>query len=185
VPRLHLVRHGRAAAGWGAHPDPGLDPVGLAQAEAVADRLAPLGPLDLVTSPMRRTRETAAPLARRWGTDPRVEPDVGEIPGPPRGDAGGRSAWLAAAMASTWPERPAGERAWRDRVVATLLALPADAVVVTHFVAVNVAVGAATGDDRVMCFRPANASVTVVDTDGSGLVLVAAGEEGATFVLPA
>jgi hypothetical protein len=32
VTRLHLVRHGRAAAGWDTDPDPGLDDIGRRQA---------------------------------------------------------------------------------------------------------------------------------------------------------
>ena len=47
--KLYLVRHGHAAAGWGDHPDPGLDALGRAEAEAMAERLAPLGPLPLVS----------------------------------------------------------------------------------------------------------------------------------------
>jgi broad specificity phosphatase PhoE len=184
VPRLHLVRHGRAGARWEADPDPGLDDTGRAQAEAVADRLAPLGPLGLVTSPLRRTRETAAPLARRWGVEPAVEPGVGEVAAPPLAPEE-RGPWLAAVMAGRWADQADDLRRWRDTVLATLLALPADTVVVTHFVAVNVAVGAATGDDRVLRFRPANASVTVLDADAGGLRLVALGEEGTTVVRPA
>lgn len=181
MPRLHLVRHGRAAAGWDADPDPGLDAVGRAQAEAAAARLAPLGPLDLVTSPLRRTRETAEPLARRWGVDARVEPAVGEIVAPVD-DLAARRPWLEAVLAARWGELGPEVAAWRDAVVAALLALPADAVVVTHFVAVNAAVGVATGDDRVTCCHPANASCTVVDAVDGRLRLVALGDEAATVV---
>ena len=63
MPRLHLVRHGRATGGWDVDPDPGLDPLGVEQADRLVERLAPLGPLPVVTSPLRRCRETAAPLA--------------------------------------------------------------------------------------------------------------------------
>ena len=66
MPRLILVRHGRAAAGWGADLDPGLDELGRTQAENVAKVLAPQGPLPIVTSPLRRCQETAAPLAALW-----------------------------------------------------------------------------------------------------------------------
>ena len=62
--RLYLVRHGKAAAGFGEARDPGLDPVGHQQAAAMAAALAPLGPTPLVVSAMRRTRETAAALRR-------------------------------------------------------------------------------------------------------------------------
>ena len=40
--RLHLIRHGQAAAGWDADPDPGLDDVGRAQAAGVAATMAEL-----------------------------------------------------------------------------------------------------------------------------------------------
>src|SRR5439155_21590840 len=82
VSRIYLVRHGKAAAGWGAHLDPGLDDAGRAQAEEMAKALAPSGPLPLVASPLRRTRETAAALERRWAVAARIEPRVGEIPSP-------------------------------------------------------------------------------------------------------
>ena len=36
---IHLVRHGKAAAGFGSHKDPGLDDLGRQQAEAVAAML--------------------------------------------------------------------------------------------------------------------------------------------------
>ena len=64
---------------------PASTTLGVAQAAALADRLGPLadaGPPQLVTSPMRRCRETAAPLAARWGVDADVEPLVTEIPSP-------------------------------------------------------------------------------------------------------
>ena len=82
MPLLYLVRHGRAAASWDADTDPGLDAGGHAQAQAAAEALASLGPLGLVVSPMARTRETAAPFARAWRVEPRIEPRVSEIPSP-------------------------------------------------------------------------------------------------------
>ena len=43
--RLHLVRHGRAAAGWNVDRDPVLDELGQQQAVDVAQLLVGLGPL--------------------------------------------------------------------------------------------------------------------------------------------
>jgi broad specificity phosphatase PhoE len=43
MPTLYLVRHGRAAARYDEDHDPGLDDIGRRQAQAAADRLAPLG----------------------------------------------------------------------------------------------------------------------------------------------
>ena len=83
---VHLVRHGRATGGWDVDPDPGLDDLGVAAGGAAgrpARRRWRPAPLPIVTSPLRRCRETAAPLAARWGVDAVVEPLVAEIPSPP------------------------------------------------------------------------------------------------------
>lgn len=160
--RLYLVRHGRAAAGWGEDLDPGLDDVGRDEAEAVTRSLAHLGPLPILTSPLRRTRETAAPLAARWHTEPVVEPAVGEIPSPTT-DLAERSAWLRQAMAGAWHDLGPAVAAWRAEVIRTLLSVASTAVVFTHFVAINAVIGAATGDDGLVVFSPANGSCTVVE----------------------
>ncbi len=118
--RVYLVRHGRAAAGWDDDVDPGLDTVGMAQAAALADRLAPLGAdaaPALVTSPLRRCQETAAALARRWAVTAVVDATVAEIPSPPGVPMGGRVVWLQAAMAGSWAELGDRYTGYRDGVV--------------------------------------------------------------------
>jgi len=57
--KLYLVRHGQAAASWGEDPDPGLNALGHGQAARMAAALAALGPMPIMISPLRRTRETA------------------------------------------------------------------------------------------------------------------------------
>jgi broad specificity phosphatase PhoE len=79
MPLIHLVRHGRAAASFAEAADPGLDDLGRAQAEAVALRWAGKAPIRVLSSPLRRTRETAAPLAGRWSVTPSIETRVAEI----------------------------------------------------------------------------------------------------------
>jgi probable phosphoglycerate mutase len=84
---LVLVRHGESAEARMGVPfplldgqgDPELHPEGRAQAELVADRLAG-EPIDAIyVTSLRRTAESAAPLAARLGIDPRVEPDLREV----------------------------------------------------------------------------------------------------------
>jgi broad specificity phosphatase PhoE len=173
VSRIVLVRHGDAAAGWGEDLDPGLSPLGHAQAGHVAASLKPLGPLPIVTSPMRRCRETAVPIAGQWSVAPIVDAAVGEIQAPGH-DLATRGPWLTSVLGTSWPDMPADQQAWRDGVVRCLLALTEDCVVVTHFVAINVAIGLATVDDRVVCRRVGNCSTTMLESDGHALVLVAA-----------
>jgi len=175
--RLYLVRHGKAAAGFGESMDPGLDETGLKQADAAAARLSPLGPLPILTSPLRRTRETAAPLAELWRKTPVVEEAVAEIPSPKGMTLEGRIAWLRKLMAGSWRDVAYDLARWRESLIATLAAIEADTVIFSHYVAINVAAGAALGDDRVVVFSPDNCSVTVFDVTGNGLQLIEKGHE--------
>jgi broad specificity phosphatase PhoE len=180
--RIHLVRHGRAAAGWDRDPDPPLDAIGEGQAQGLADRLAPLGPLAIVTSPLRRCRETAAPLAGRWGVEPTVEPAVGEIPSPAGLAMQERVAWLRRTMTGTWAALDDRYTAFRDSVVQYVAGLDDDIVVFSHFVAINAVIGACLGDDRLVIRRLDNTSVTVVDAAAGAVRLVEAGHEADTLI---
>jgi broad specificity phosphatase PhoE len=175
--RIRMVRHGRAEAGFGESMDPALDALGREQSEAVARRLAGLGPLPILSSPLRRTRETAAPLARLWRLEPVIEDAVAEIPSPKGMTLEERVTWLRGLMAGSWRDAGRDLAEWREACIATVASLPDDAVVFSHYVAINVIAGAATGDDRVVVFSPDNCSVTVFETDGTSLRLVEKGNE--------
>lgn len=177
------MRHGKAAASYAEERDPGLDQaVGVAQAEAVALRLAPLGPLPILCSPMRRTRETAAPLARHWQRMPLIEPRISEVPSPVD-DPAARMAWLRTAMAGPWSALGPAQREWRDGVLATVRAIPVDTVLVTHYVPINALVGAIRGGGAVRVFAPDYCSVTILDNDVGELRLIERGHEAETKIL--
>jgi broad specificity phosphatase PhoE len=190
MPRIYLVRHAKPAAAWGDDPDPGLDPLGATQATAVAQHLAKaMARTPVYTSPLRRCRETAQPLCDLWQCAAKLLPAVAEVPSPPM-DSAARRQWLTAAMRGTWRElhdqAPPGSidyLQWRRQVVDALLAMPHDCVICTHYIAINVAVGAARERDEVLSFRPDHASVTVLETAVGHLQLVELGREAATDVL--
>jgi 2,3-bisphosphoglycerate-dependent phosphoglycerate mutase len=69
---LYLVRHCRAS---GQEPEAALTEEGLAQAERLADFLAPLAPDRILSSPFRRAVQSVEPLAARL--DLPIELDVG------------------------------------------------------------------------------------------------------------
>lgn len=182
MPRLYLVRHGQAAAGWNTDPDPGLDAVGRHQAAAMTARLAPLGPLELVSSPLLRCQETASGLAQAWGVSARIEPAVAEIPSPEGVAMADRVEWLRLAMAGSWAALGPRYTEFRDGVAAALAALPHDTVVTSHFIAINAAIGVATGDDRLVIRSLDNCSVTVIDVLHGALHLVEGGHEADTLI---
>jgi probable phosphoglycerate mutase len=82
-----LVRHGASAPVvpgelfplLDGHGDPPLAPMGERQALAVAERLAPEPLAGLFVTPLQRTAQTAAPLARRLSLEPVVVPDLREV----------------------------------------------------------------------------------------------------------
>jgi len=178
---LLLVRHARPEADWHEHPDSALDPTGREQAWALAEALGPAGPRPLVCSPTRRTRETAAPLASRWGIEPEIVPAVGEIPSPTP-DVEARGAWLRGVLQGRWGDVDEPVARWRRELLAALLGFDDGTVVVTHFVAINAAVGYATGEERIVAFRPDHCSRTELAVDGDRLSVVRLGRERVTEV---
>jgi 2,3-bisphosphoglycerate-dependent phosphoglycerate mutase len=82
-----FVRHGASAAAVegvrfplvDGRSNPPISEAGQLQAEAVAERLAGEDIGALFVSPLRRTRETAAPLAEATGLEPTVLPELAEV----------------------------------------------------------------------------------------------------------
>jgi broad specificity phosphatase PhoE len=136
----------------------------------------------ILSSPLRRCRETAAALADRWAVEVEVESRLAEMPSPEGVAMGRRVAWLRAASASTWAELGPRYTRYRDDVVDRLVAIPTSTVVVTHFFAINAVIGVATGDDRTRIRSVDNCSVTVVDLRDGAMTLVEGGREADTLI---
>jgi broad specificity phosphatase PhoE len=176
---IYLVRHGQALAG-SEDLDPGLAAIGHRQALSTAESLRSLRVARLVVSPLRRTRETAEPLARTFGLTAEIREEVAEVfdPGMP---ADQRVAMIGPLMAGRWSEQPGHLRRWRQRVVETLIELgletasrDGDLVVVSHYIAIGAAIGAASGDDRVVPAPMANCAITTIEAGHGGLTLLEA-----------
>lgn len=187
--RLYLIRHGKPAATWGeADDDPGLDETGKAQANAARDYLMGLPESDrprrVVSSPLRRCRETAMPTAEALGVELEIDPAVGEIPTPKALTNEDRPAWLRAVFQGLWKdvEGDLDYDAWRREVAASLRAR-GDTAVFSHYVAINAVISHLEADERVLVFRPDHASITTLETDGADLKLVEKGREASTGVL--
>lgn len=188
--RVYLIRHGEPESTWGGgDPDPGLSARGRTQAEHARDALLSLPqrerPRLVVSSPLRRCRETAAPFAQALDRESRIDACVGEVPTPAALPEAERGAWLRRAFEGRWREIQ-GDRdydAWR-RQVAAAVAGHAGAAVFSHFVAINAVLSLAQGDDRVVVARPDHASIHTLEIGPDGrLTLVERGREAATQVL--
>lgn len=180
---LVIVRHGRtdhnAAGLLLGRIDPPLDPLGRAQAEALA---AAVGPVDrVISSPLARARETAAAFGPDVEIDERwIEVDYGDYDGMPLGEVPAE-AWAA------WrsdPEfaPPGGEslRSLGERVAEALDELASHGsavdritVVVTHVSPIKAAMCWALGTEELTAWRlwVAPASITRIGTTPRGGVV--------------
>ncbi|NBE52361.1 bifunctional RNase H/acid phosphatase [Streptomyces boluensis] len=170
---LVLLRHGETAltpekrfSGSGGS-DPSLSAAGRAQAERVAAALAARGTIqDIVSSPLRRCRETADAVAARLGLDVRVEPglretDFGVWEGLTFGEARERypdelDAWLASPDAAPPGGESFGEvtervAAARDELVARYAGRTV--LLVTHVTPIKTLVRLALGAPPESLFR--------------------------------
>jgi broad specificity phosphatase PhoE len=179
---IFLVRHGEAAARWDESHDPGLSELGRPQAAEAARLLVGQVPpgIRLLSSPLQRARETAAPLAAALGSEPAIVEPFREIPTPVA--MAERQTWLNRIARQTWGEQPAMVQDWRRALLAALREIREPTVVFTHFMVLNVIVGALQDEDRVVSFLPDNASVTSLRGYGDDLQLAELGRQFRTKV---
>ena len=162
-----LVRHGESAPARFDAPaprvdgrsDPALDPQGRKEADLVAERLQHEDVAAIYVSSLRRTHETAAPLAARLGLEPVVEPRLSEVflgdwEGPyfRKHFAEGHPIALQAIKEERWDAIPGAEstEAFQARIRAGIEAIAAAhpdrrVVVVTHGGVIGSIVALATG----------------------------------------
>jgi len=179
---IFLVRHGQAATSWQESDDPGLSELGRQQAANAARLLLEQIPpgCRLISSPMQRARETAAPLAAALGEQPAIVEPFREIPTPVAREQ--RQNWLNGIARQTWGEQEVMVQDWRRTLLAALRDIREPAVVFTHFMVLNVIVGALRDDERVVNFLPDNASVTTLQGFGEDLQIAELGRQFRTRV---
>ena len=181
--RIYMVRHGRASAGWDTALDPELDELGHEQAREAADQLQSLQLGNIITSPLMRCQQTAAPLAQRWNVVPQVCVEVSEIPSPNGVAMSDRVVWLRQAMQGTWSELGSDYVQYRDCITDFVRGIQTDAVIFSHFIAINAVIGGVLGDDRLVIRSLDNCSTTIFERDTAGnLSLVQGGHEADTLI---
>jgi broad specificity phosphatase PhoE len=182
VTTIYLIRHGEAEAGWSTQRDPGLNDAGRQQASQAARAFAEREPLPVVTSPLRRARETAHEFELMWRRPAAVDDRVAEIPSQGMTLAE-RGEWLKALTKRRWLELDDVIRSWRRAAIESLLEISQDTVVVSHFMIINAVVSWATDDERVVCCQPIQGSRTTLERVGDSFRVVEVGVQGASTVL--
>lgn len=184
--RIALVRHGRASAGWDTAVDPALDEVGLQQARDAASKLDlafGVGPVEIVSSPLVRCRQTADAFAQLRALPVRLCAEVSEIPSPRDVEMSERVDWLRQAMQGRWADLGNAYVAFRDSVVKFVRGIDKSTVIFSHFIAINAVIGDLIGDDRVVIRSLDNCSITLLERDPNGNIRISqTGHEADTLI---
>lgn len=183
--RIYLVRHGEAAASWGESPDPGLSELGHRQAEETSLALqAALGSSRprVISSPLLRAQETAAPLQRLLQLEVAMDERFREIPSPvPLSE---RQTWLREFMRGQWAEQSTDLQRWRKAIVGAIAEQDptVPTVIFTHFLVINALAGFLLEREATLVFWPDNASITTIGHSDGQLCLESLGQEMQTVV---
>jgi probable phosphoglycerate mutase len=180
---LVLVRHAEPVRmeGAGRPADPHLTPRGCDQAARLAAWLAEEEVGHLVTSPLLRARETAAPVAAALGLEPEVVDGVAEW------DVGSHEyipveelrelqdeRWFAM-IEGRWAESGGPDpRTYRQQVVAAMEDVierfpGRRVVIVCHGGAINAYLGHVAGIERPLWFEPSYTSISRVAASRAGV----------------
>ena len=169
-----MIRHARPIRidGGDGPADPSLNPEGVEQAAALCDWWAPFGADGLVSSPMARAVETAAPLAAAWGYTPTVVDDIREYDAhmptyvPVEEMQADPAIWQAVVEQWLSPEAELERQAFRERVVVAIDEVAASfdgadrLAIVCHGGVINAYVTRALNLPGTMIFEPFYTSVT-------------------------
>ena len=138
---IYLVRHGEAAALWDQHNDPGLSEIGKQQAAAAAKKLHSSihEPVQIISSPMLRTQQTAAPLTQLLQYPVSINNAFREVPN--LSQLSERRIWLLQFMIQQWSGQPKIISQWRDALLRELEDLQVPTIIFTHFLVMNAIVG--------------------------------------------
>lgn len=199
---LFLIRHGhtdwadRKLAGW--LPDVHLNEAGVKQADALVERLAPVKFHALYSSPLERTLETAAPLARAREMKVIKVSDLGEVKygdwqGKPLSQLSKKKEWATVQHTPSLMRFPNGEsiREMQSRAVAVVERIAAEnprhtlalfshgdviKAIVAHFVGMPL--------DTFQRLVIAPASVTILAVGPSSPRLIRLNDSGPILPLP-
>jgi broad specificity phosphatase PhoE len=178
--RVFLARHAEPAKSLDVlHTNWPLGRFGNNQADYLAERLMEFAPLQVVSGPSLRCKQSAEHAAKRLRTSVKIDPRVGEIV-PPAGTSD-VYAWLLRVFnpekPMSWDQLDANLNKWRNDTIKAVSELQQDTVVFTHFANINAVMAAAIRLENTVVCRPEYASITEFSVVNGDIRLVMNGTE--------
>ncbi len=181
---IFLIRHGEASQSWDQSPDPGLSELGKSQAIDCFNFLSSrteLKKFDLVSSPLRRAIETAAPFKKNLDIDLKIKEEFTEIPSPGI-SLEERKEWLQEIFKKNITELEKPQTVWKNNILSCLNKITKPTIIFTHFMVINVVSGSLKKEDKVVSFYPDNCSITEIKKEDKILQVISQGNELQTKV---
>jgi len=181
---IFIIRHGEAAKLWDEDPDPSLSEKGQLQSNGIVQKL--INELDgkefkVLSSPLKRARETAAPLQKKLGFEIKIDDTFAEIPSPEI-TLSDRKNWLKSIFDTNVADLGEVQKNWRDGIINSISRLEEHTVIFSHFMVINCVVGWLEKRSQMVSFYPDNCSITKIEIDDNTIKLVTKGEELKTIV---
>lgn len=178
--RVFLARHGEPAPVQGsARTEWPLSRFGRNQAEHLADRLWEFAPLNVISGPSVRCRQSADLAAKALGRQVKIDPRLSDVP-VPRGTAD-PEAWLGQTFnfeqAVYWRDLGPELNKWRTDTIQVVRELVEPAVLFTQFTNINAIFGAALKLESTVGCKPDYASLTEFSVVSGDIRLVMDGRE--------
>ena len=181
---IFLIRHGEASQSWDQSPDPGLSELGKSQAIDCFNFLSSrteLKKFDLVSSPLKRAIETAAPFKQNLDIDLKIKEEFKEIPSPGI-SLEERKEWLQEMFKKNITELEKPQTFWKNNILSCLNKITKPTIIFTHFMVINVVSGSLKKEDKVVSFYPDNCSITEIKKEDKILQVISQGNELQTKV---
>jgi probable phosphoglycerate mutase len=182
--KIYIVRHGEAGKSWSEDSDPGLSNKGKSQSEDLRASLSEEyleSKFKIISSPLLRAQETAAPLQEEFNFNIAINKTYAEIPSPGI-PLSKRSAWLQSIFKAKIGDLEDAQSEWRSEIINSIKNLEEDTIIFSHFMVINCIVGWLEESENTVSFYPDNCSITKISKTGDLVNLIKRGKELTTLV---
>ena len=181
---IYLIRHGEAESSWDKDKDPSLSIKGIEQASKLSEDLESLldpKAYNIVSSPLRRAKETAEPYRAKKNYTLEINDTFSEIPSPGI-NLSQRKEWLKKIFVSSVSNLDKPQKVWQERIFKSISLINKPTLIFSHFMVINTIVSKLKKSKNLVVFSPDNCSITKLIKRNEKLELMNLGKELITKV---
>lgn len=159
---LYLVRHGKTGKSWDPKLDMPLNSEGNDQSLKLALLLKDEKRLPILSSPLKRSKQSADPLSTFWNIPCEIDDRFGEIPFCNEDDIEPMD-WLKSIMTKKWSQLPAHLNSWKANVGQAVCLIQEPSIIFTHYLTIAAIYSELMGVDMVDSFQSKNCQLVKLE----------------------